>query len=103
MRICLKVFLFKSRIGKEKIIFNELNTTPVDISQLKTDDFPFFSLEVVGAKGKLTSVLGGNKYEIPLCETVNYKYMNYAHVAINDTLLFDVRQKKRAWKDNSRY
>ncbi|WP_110093651.1 RHS repeat-associated core domain-containing protein [Enterobacter sp. R4-368] len=88
------VFYSRVELEKKKIIFNELNSTPVDISQLKTDDFSFFSLEVVGAKGKLTSALGGNKYEIPLRETVNYKYMNYAHVAINDTLLFDVRHKK---------
>ena len=70
----------------------ETNTTPTDIKQLNTVDFAFFSLGIRGVSGKSQSEFGDNLYITPVDDITSYKYMNYSHMAINDTLDFYRRE-----------
>ena len=86
---------FRSRddlLEKRILSACEMNTTSGDIQELGTTDFAFFSLGVKGASGKTRSEFGGNRYTTSIDDIKGYKYMNYSHMAINDTLDFYRRE-----------
>ncbi|HEM8290879.1 TPA: RHS repeat protein [Providencia stuartii] len=100
---------FRSRnelIKKGILSACETNTTPSDVLNLKTVDFAFFSLGIRGVRGKTRSEFGDNLYVTSVDDITGYKYMNYSHMAINDTLDFyrretDIKRLTARFPDDS--
>lgn len=85
-------FLSRIELIKRGIIFPTENTMEADIESLGTDNFAFFSFNVGKTKGKSSSRFGDKRYDTPLSKVSDYKYIKNAHVAINDTLIYQTRQ-----------
>lgn len=88
---------FRSRdelIAKKMLSIADTNTTAMDFLLLKTKGFAFFSLSVQNIIGKISSEFGDILYQTPLDSIMDYKYTQYSHVAINDTINFHHRQAR---------
>ncbi|EPF0317319.1 hypothetical protein ACSN7O_004735 [Enterobacter chuandaensis] len=86
-------FYSRHKAGSKGLVnnMNENNTTAIDLEQLRTDQFSFFSLEVEGASSKNASrftPLDGFKYTMPMNAAMDSPYFSSSYGVINDTLKF---------------